>query len=1285
MKRRPAHTPPVLAPTAYGCAAAVLGAVLYLVAVQTGSDACMAGALAILLSHIVSLGVALSAFLDEKWRGKAEHTHRAARMVHRIAHAAADRSERVTYDRIDQMGRVVATLILGLPPRERGVYQARSKLVSATGPLWLWRSNARAAMDGELLRPPTNVDASGAAGTAALAQVGPGAQVASELDTSLVRPYQRGDQMNAIAWRQTAHHSRLMSFERRRITHARVLVVPDTSSATSPADADALASHTLATWESIQRSGRTGSARLHAFLADGEVQLDDDASVSRYCAALYPEPTQDATDARARAQRVVDTAHAVRAGQIIFITVDENSQIAHALAASDLAHLITAIEAKAAAQDKDEQESADTGTGANANAGADAAPAQTHPIARTLYGVLICAATFYPLLLLVQTMGKMFSPGEWNMTALYAFGLVCAEAALMEASPPSSPAARARRASAPRRIHVPARQTARIALLAATTVVLLVLGTVTARQTLNQRADFALSKQIYEQPAMLGSLQLNGPIAPIINIVSIGVSTLYYGQWVPINVGFVRDAALVIIWCAIAMAIRPLLLSRRARPLVAAAPLIAQAAAFLLMGDAAHLPQAGAAILCGLTLTALSHPPKNVRRADALKTKGFLVHIITSASIAGAVAIAATAIAPAAISVSPASPFEIIPQQGIFSNGAINPVLDLKRDLTRPDKSIALTYRADVAQTGASDGRAQTYGPLYLRLATLGSFNSGTWVTGQDAAATGVALDEASPALSAFANAERLNSAAIGEVKTVQATISLDNVSSAHLPVPSNSFNITLADDMDDAGEQERDNARAAMDKLMWSQDGGAGTRDGSNVPRGFSYTATCAYQAPVSEPDQLDQIASIASRLNAQVVAQEDGDTSALSQGQPDRGYLYLDQALPDELQEFIDTARANGIAEVPAIRRDAGTSLNADGLSPRQAAQIAAMRYLMDYFANGDFTYSVDAPDGSGSNNLQVIANLLQERRGYCVHYASALAVLGRALGVPTRLVLGYRANADGAAIALENGVEIVTYQATNHDLHAWTEAFIDNVGWVSFDVTPSIAQSDPALDAPVDAEGNQPTDQADDQDAPNSSDAGPSDNDAPFAGNNGDANDDASSLLPAIAETLSSVAAKLAGLLPYACGALVAAAVALSPALLRRARKARRMHAARHASSDPARAIASAWAEATDAALDAGITWSPCDTEEDIARSIASALDDTAATTALFQISRGMCAMRYGGESLAAQLTNDLPALLGSALAAIDAYARRTDGARNVMARANRRLVPASLFAQRHIRQR
>lgn len=1299
MKRRPAHTPPFLSPTAYGCASAALGAGLYLAAVQTGSDACMAGALAILLSHIASFGVALSAFLDEEWRDETKRAHAAARVAHAIARASADRHTRVTYDRIDQTGSVVASLTLEQPPCNRGIYHARDKLVTATGPLWLWRSNAHATMDHELLRPPAAIDAGSVSAAFAAAQDGTGAQVASELDTSLVRPYQRGDQINAIAWRQTAHHGMLMSYERRRIAHARVLVVPDVSSAATPADADALAAHALAAWDSIRRFRNTGSARVHVALADGEAHLDDDVSAARYCAALCADPAGDAAAARSRAQRVVDTARTMHAGRIVLITVDENSQMARALAASDLAHTVTAIEATAVT--RDEKGRANSTAGAGEGTGTNATPARSRPVARALYGISLAAATFYPLLLLVQTMGKMFSPGTWNMTALWALGLVCAETALIEALPAPSASltrrnassqepseANARRTSTQTRVRATAARAVRIAVIAFTTVALLALGAVTAQQTLSQRADFALFKQIYDQPAMLGPLQLGGPIGATINILAIGMGTLYYGQWVPVNVGFVGDAALAIIWCAIAMALRPLLLSRRVRPLVAASPLLAQAAAFQLMGEPARLPQSGLAILCGLSLAALSHLPKGEHGAGVPKPKCLPTRIIASASIASTVAIAATAAAPAAISSSPAAPLQIIPQQGLFSNGAINPVLDLKRDLTRPTKSVALTYRTDAAQTDAGNGAAQSYGPLYLRLATLGSLNDGSWLANQGAADTGVAISETSPALSAFADAERLNSAAVGEVQTVRATISLDNVSSAHLPVPSNSFNIALEEDMDDASEQDRERAlvaATAADKLAWSQDGGAGTRDGSNVPRHLSYTATCAYQVPVSTPDQLDQVASIANRLNTRTTSQEGGDTGALSQEQPDRGYLYLDEPLPDELQEVVDTARANGIAEVPAIRRDTDASLHADGLTARQAAQIAAMRYLVDYFANGDFSYSLDAPDGSGSNNLQVIANLLQERRGYCVHYASALAVLGRALGVPTRMVLGYRANADGASTSLENGVEVVTYQATNHDLHAWTEAYIDNVGWISFDVTPATGQSGPALDAPVGEGANQPADQEDDQNAPDPSDAGPSDNDAPFAGKGGDANDDASSFLPAIEEALSSIATKLAAMLPYICCLLVATAAALSPTLLRRARKARRMHAVRHVSTDPARAIASAWAEVTDAALDAGITWSPCDTEEDIARSIASALDDTAATAALFQISRGICEMRYGGGSLAAQPTNDLAALLGSALAAIDAYARRTDGARNVMARANRRLVPASLFAQRHIRQR
>ena len=223
------------------------------------------------------------------------------------------------------MGRVVATLTLRLPPRERGVYQASDKLVTTTG-LWLWRSNARAAMEGELLRPPVHVDEAVPRARPHSRKTAP---VNSPANSTLVgAPYsaRRPSERDRLAPDRPPRQAHV--YERRRIAHARVLVVPIPCPQPAPQTRTRSTSHTLAIWESIQRSGRTGSIRLHAFLADGEVQLDDDASVFRYCAALYPEPSQGATDTRARAHRVVDTAHAVRAGQIIFITVDENSEMA---------------------------------------------------------------------------------------------------------------------------------------------------------------------------------------------------------------------------------------------------------------------------------------------------------------------------------------------------------------------------------------------------------------------------------------------------------------------------------------------------------------------------------------------------------------------------------------------------------------------------------------------------------------------------------------------------------------------------------------------------------------------------------------------------------------------------------------------------------------------------------------------------------------------------------------------------------------------------------------------
>lgn len=154
-------------------------------------------------------------------------------------------------------------------------------------------------------------------------------------------------------------------------------------------------------------------------------------------------------------------------------------------------------------------------------------------------------------------------------------------------------------------------------------------------------------------------------------------------------------------------------------------------------------------------------------------------------------------------------------------------------------------------------------------------------------------------------------------------------------------------------------------------------------------------------------------------------------------RHYRTLPAKLPKAILSVVRQARADGI--------------RVTGQGPDR--QIAAMSWLVRYFTDPSFTYSLDAPDGDGRDNLQVVARFLKQRKGYCVHYASALAVLGRALGVPTRIVLGYSPD---SAVVTGSGSQKTTYATAQNQLHSWVEAYIDGVGWVPFDVTPGFSDS-------------------------------------------------------------------------------------------------------------------------------------------------------------------------------------------------------------------------------------
>ncbi len=90
--------------------------------------------------------------------------------------------------------------------------------------------------------------------------------------------------------------------------------------------------------------------------------------------------------------------------------------------------------------------------------------------------------------------------------------------------------------------------------------------------------------------------------------------------------------------------------------------------------------------------------------------------------------------------------------------------------------------------------------------------------------------------------------------------------------------------------------------------------------------------------------------------------------------------------------------------------------------------------------FTYSETTTTGGSPDALQ---DFLQQRRGYCEQYASAMAAMLRLAGVPSRVAVGFTPGtrqADGS------------YAVTTSEAHAWPEAWFQGAGWVRFEPTPS-----------------------------------------------------------------------------------------------------------------------------------------------------------------------------------------------------------------------------------------
>jgi len=70
-----------------------------------------------------------------------------------------------------------------------------------------------------------------------------------------------------------------------------------------------------------------------------------------------------------------------------------------------------------------------------------------------------------------------------------------------------------------------------------------------------------------------------------------------------------------------------------------------------------------------------------------------------------------------------------------------------------------------------------------------------------------------------------------------------------------------------------------------------------------------------------------------------------------------------------------------------------------------------------------------------------LMESRKGYCAHFATAFVLLARSEGLPARYVEGFR-------LPFNDSRNIRVYRSM---AHAWAEVYLEGVGWVTFEPTP------------------------------------------------------------------------------------------------------------------------------------------------------------------------------------------------------------------------------------------
>jgi transglutaminase-like putative cysteine protease len=142
---------------------------------------------------------------------------------------------------------------------------------------------------------------------------------------------------------------------------------------------------------------------------------------------------------------------------------------------------------------------------------------------------------------------------------------------------------------------------------------------------------------------------------------------------------------------------------------------------------------------------------------------------------------------------------------------------------------------------------------------------------------------------------------------------------------------------------------------------------------------------------------------------------------------------------RDFLSNAERRRYLELPPLLDPRIPEL-AHAVARRSESDLDRARAIELYLRRG-YGYTLELPSRAVADPLAYF--LFERKKGHCEYFASAMAVMLRTAGIPSRLVTGFQSGIWNPLTGL--------YVIRASDAHTWVEAWLAGRGWVAFDPTP------------------------------------------------------------------------------------------------------------------------------------------------------------------------------------------------------------------------------------------